>query len=621
MGLSGTGSPTTAETARDGKCGAHRYFTIERPQKENPGVRRPRRTPALTMCLATNDPGGPRRCSGDTRAAYQKSAAATDALTAQAQQLHTELTVRTVTEHLAAAHGPQRDELLATLTDTDVDALITAYRADIRPNVDAAFAALPPHLTGDVRDTTIAEHAQIPVHRPGGLVDTTPATLLDANTAVYRTRRGDYAIAYRDGEAYKTLATASKYKTAITMANRIPVLTPLDHPPGGIDDLQQQAYRAHADTALQLATQAAYGRLPSPDEQQAFLAEHLTHARDEIVDAAATPLRTELLDATARHHHRQRLAAAEAAGQAARHAATQAGDNPEQAYTTAYHHALGTPTRGGARIPHFAHHTLPAPSLDAATHNLLQHSGIRSYGTETARDYTVITRRGGDLKAWELHDVYGTLRTTPIGDLAKTHARFVNTVLTPNERDALRTYTSGRHIGSGAYIQINDVFTGRTTSPTPAIANTCTHLRSAFDKYARHNTTREPVTVIRGTRVPTGYTGTPADYLATAFPVGAKVELGQVASATTRTATATRFADRGPGSYLMAIRTRDGLPVKAISANAGEDEVIIPPGTALRCVRVEPASGVERRPTVYLVAEDLVAEAESQALKTAQKAS
>ena len=88
-----------------------------------------------------------------------------------------------------------------------------------------------------------------------------------------------------------------------------------------------------------------------------------------------------------------------------------------------------------------------------------------------------------------------------------------------------------------------------------------------------------------------------------------------------RTATATRFADRGPGSYLMAIRTRDGLPVKAISANAGEDEVIIPPGTALRCVRVEPASGVERRPTVYLVAEDLVAEAESQALKSRQKAS
>ncbi|MEU0498017.1 hypothetical protein [Mycobacterium sp. NPDC006124] len=574
------------------------------------------------MCLATNDPGGPRRCSGDTRAAYERSAAATDALTAQHQQLHAQLTAHTVTEYLAAAPSPQRDELLANLTDTDVDALITARRTNIRPDVDAALAALPAYLTGAVRDTTITERAEIPIHRPGGSVDTTSATLLDADTAVYRTRRGDYAVALRDGQAYRTLATASTYKTAITMANRIPVLTPLDHPPGGIDDLQQQAYRSHADITLQLATQAAYGRLPTPDEQQAFLAEHLTHARDEIVDAAAAaPLRTELLDATARHRHRQRLAAAETAGQAARRVASLSGDDPDQAYTTAYRHALGTPTRGGAHIPHFEHHTLPAPSLGAATHTLLAHSGIRSYGPESARDYTVITRRGGDLTAWGLHDVYGTLRTTPIGNLAKTHARFVNTVLTADERDALRTYTSGRHIGSGAYIQINDVFTGRTSSPTPAIANTCTHLRSAFDKYARHNASREPVTVVRGTRVPAGYTGPPADYLATAFPVGAKVEVGQIASATTRTATATRFADRGPGSYLMAIRTRDGLPVKAISANAGEDEVIIPPGTALRCVRVEPASGVERRPTVYLVAEDLVAEAEAQALTAIAKAS
>nr|WP_099020927.1 hypothetical protein [Mycolicibacterium palauense] len=426
------------------------------------------------MCLATNDPGGPRRCSGDTRATYQKSAAATDALTDQHQQLHTQLAARTVTEHLAAPPSPHRDELLANLIDTDIDALIATRRADIRPDVDAAFAALPAHLTGADRDTTITERAEIPIHRPGGSADTTSATLLDADTAVYRTRRGDYAVALRDGQAYRTLATASTYKTAITMANRIPVLTPLDHPPGGIDDLQQQAYRSHADITLQLATQAAYGRLPTPDEQQAFLAEHLTHARDEIVDAAAAaPLRTELLDATARHHHRQRLAAAETAGQAARLAASLSGDDPEQAYTAAHRHALGTPTRGGARIPHFEHHTLPAPSLGDATHTLLQHSGIRSYGKESARDYTVITRRGGDLTAWGLHDVYGTLRTTPIGDLAKTHARFVNTELTADERDALRTYTSGRHIGSGAYIQINDVFTGRTRTPAPAIANTC----------------------------------------------------------------------------------------------------------------------------------------------------
>jgi hypothetical protein len=39
--------------------------------------------------------------------------------------------------------------------------------------------------------------------------------------------------------------------------------------------------------------------------------------------------------------------------------------------------------------------------------------------------------------------------------------------------------------------------------------------------------------------------------------------------------------------------------MKAISANAGEDEVMVPPGTALRCVRVDDR-GVEHQPTVYV---------------------
>ncbi|QIV79639.1 ADP-ribosyltransferase domain-containing protein [Mycolicibacterium frederiksbergense] len=576
------------------------------------------------MCLATTEPGGPRRCSGDTRAAYEKSATAAHTLDARHQQLHHALTAHDATDrHRAATALPpaQRDELLAGFTPEDIDALAEARRQQIRPAVDAAFAATPTLQLADTpRDTTIAEHAEISIHRPHG-TDTMRATCLDANTAVYRTRRGDYAIAYQDGEAYRTIATASKYKTALTKANQIPALTPIGQPPGGIDDLQQQAHRARADTALQLATRAAHGQLTTPDEQAAFLAERLTHAREEIVDAAAaTPLHNEILDATTRHRHHQQHIAAQAAGDAARRAAEPAGQDTDAAYTAAYRNALGTPTRGGAHIPHFAHHVLPAPSIGADTHTTMARNGLRAYGPETVDDYTVIRRRGEDLTSWGLRDVYGTLRPTHIAELTKAHSRFVNTALTTDERDALRTYTSGRHIGSGAYIQINDVFTGRTTTPSPAVANTCTHLRSAFDKYARHNTMREPVTVVRGTHVPSEWATAPSDYLATAFPIGAKVELGQVASATTRTTTATKFADREPGSYLMVIRTRDGLPVKAISANAGEDEVIIPPGTALRCVRVD-AAGVEHRPTVYLVAEDLVAEAEAEAAERAQKAS
>jgi hypothetical protein len=182
-------------------------------------------------------------------------------------------------------------------------------------------------------------------------------------------------------------------------------------------------------------------------------------------------LRNEILDATTRYRHRHRHDAAQAAGDAARRAAEQAGHDPDAAYAAAYRTALGTPTRGGAHIPHFAHHVLPAPSIGSDTHSILARNGIRAYGPETADDYTVIRRRGKDLTAWGLRDVYGTLRPTSIGDLAKAHSRFVDTVLTADERDALRTYTSGRHIGSGAYIQINDVFTGRTTTPSPAVAN------------------------------------------------------------------------------------------------------------------------------------------------------
>ena len=289
------------------------------------------------MCLATNEPGGPRRCSGDTRAAYEKSATTARALHARHEQLQRALTARDATDRYRAATAlprAQRDELLAGFTAGDIDALVDARRQQIRPAVDAAFAATPALRLADTpRDTTIAEHAEIPIYRPHG-TETMPATCLDAGTAVYRTRRGDYAIAYQDGEAYRTIATASKYKTALTKANQIPALTPIDQPPGGIDDLQQQAHRAHADTALQLATRAAHGQLTTPDEQAAFLAERLTHAREEIVDAAAaTPLHNEILDATTRHRHHQHHTAAQAAGDAARRAAEQAGQDPEPSWS------------------------------------------------------------------------------------------------------------------------------------------------------------------------------------------------------------------------------------------------------------------------------------------------
>jgi hypothetical protein len=72
--------------------------------------------------------------------------------------------------------------------------------------------------------------------------------------------------------------------------------------------------------------------------------------------------------------------------------------------------------------------------------------------------------------------------------------------------------------------------------------------------------------------------------------------------------TAHNFAGHPP--YMMVVRTRDGLPVKSISSYSSEDEVVLPMGTHLRCVKVD-HKGISGRPTVYMVAEDLVAEADS----------
>jgi hypothetical protein len=52
-------------------------------------------------------------------------------------------------------------------------------------------------------------------------------------------------------------------------------------------------------------------------------------------------------------------------------------------------------------------------------------------GAEWCNDYTVITRRRGDLKAWGLRDTYGSVAHTGMKKLTTTHARFVNKTSPP----------------------------------------------------------------------------------------------------------------------------------------------------------------------------------------------
>lgn len=579
------------------------------------------------MCLASSEPGGPRRCSGDTRSTYQRRHDALESIEAARERLTTALAAHDPAATYRAAQTlppAERDQYLAELTPLDIQDLARALNSDAEPAVDRALAATPdPTLSSAERDTTIKTTGEIAVCREGHSDTVETGTILDANTAIYRTASGSHAVGFRlnDQDSYTTIAVAGTHRAALAMANRIPVLDEFEPPAGGLDDLENQCYRAKADAAMELATQAAKNRLGTRDKQSAFLEERLDAARDEIIEAAgATPMLADVNAATARHRLAERQATADRHGQAARAAAQAAEDpDPEAAYRRAYDIALGTPTRGGAHIPHFAHQS-PPPSIGASTYNALCHSGIRAYGAETRDDYTVFASRGPDLTAWGINTVYGTTNTPDIKKLTAQHARFVNKTLTDDERSALRTYTSGQHIGTGAYIAINAALTGRNTNPSPSVRTTVARLESALHKFRQHNTNSEPATLIRGTSVPGWWNGTRNHYLGFAFPVGSKIELNQVTSATTRPATAIQFGTHNPDHYLMVIRTRDGLPVKSISERSGENEVIIPPGTALRCVHIA-ERGLEQRPTVYLVAEDLVAEADAEATARARLAS
>ncbi|MCV7225275.1 hypothetical protein [Mycolicibacterium komossense] len=84
------------------------------------------------------------------------------------------------------------------------------------------------------------------------------------------------------------IATHRASTPVLAMAHQMTFFhTTLDHHPSAASTISSSRRTApHADTALQLATPAAHGQLTTPDKQAAFLAERLTHAREEIVDAA-----------------------------------------------------------------------------------------------------------------------------------------------------------------------------------------------------------------------------------------------------------------------------------------------------------------------------------------------
>lgn len=502
------------------------------------------------------------------------------------------------------ASEEERDAYYASLTDDEVAAIGRSYN---RQKVGEANAALAEGAVlspmGIERDTTIYKAGTVPMETGSG-VQQVEGRHLDGGTAIVRLGNSNFVVLQRKGEAYYPVATATGKQDALTKANRIPILVNPGSLAEDATDMQRQAHAIRGDVMLDVARQAAGGKAPTPGLQQKIVNDGYNGAVEKLVDSTgAGPVRTDIYDGIKRHRRRVREQGAADAGAKARAEALASGKSAAQAdeaYARAHRRALGTETRGGGIIPHFER-KIPPESIGAEQHTKLGHSGLRAFGKETADDYAVIHERNGDLKAWGFSVKGDNVTTSDLNKLTSTNSAFMTKVLDPNERNALRTYTGG------SFQAINAAVTGRDPAPATSTKTTITGIESAFDKFNEHNPNSEPMTVMRGTRIPNMWKGSPAEFLDATFTVGSKMQIGKVTSTTTRQNTATGFAGQPP--YLMVIRTRSGLPVKSISMHSSEDEVIVPIGTDLRCVRVD-HKGIHGMPTVWLVAEDLVAEAD-----------
>lgn len=349
----------------------------------------------------------------------------------------------------------------------------------------------------------------------------------------------------------------------------------------------------------------------SPADRDAYL-HSLTAEQRRFIAGKDTELHAQIEAAAQRHQARAAKAYATRVAAAARDDVLAAGGTPEEArkaYQQAYRHP-GTRTHGGGYIPDFGHPD-GLTSLDNDQYTAAHHCGLGLSGTATTSDYRVIATRSRDDAAplqWGFRKTaFDRVITTPMKQLARGHKTYLAAELDADERATLTDYT-GRD-----YRDINGVLTGRDASPTPKALAGAEHIRSIAARIAAKPPAADPLTLMRGTTVPENWPGDRAHYMRTAFPVGSRVQLAQATSTTTDWETTMAFVgwkDDGRG-YLLAIRTRSGLVIKSLSEAPDEDEALLPPGTDYRCVHLD-HDGIGGLPTVYLVEESLVAEADQQ---------
>lgn len=242
-----------------------------------------------------------------------------------------------------------------------------------------------------------------------------------------------------------------------------------------------------------------------------------------------------------------------------------------------------------------------AVEVDRERREALQWCGIRAHGRDSTADYPVIAERAGDPEAWEFYtNRWGRVQTWQDDDADE----FLDGLSEP-DREAITAYTAGWSP------EMNRAVTGDEPPPvTPAARAMADRVVAVLDTFTAHaHADRRPAaTVLRGVPVPEGW-----DQRAlfdTVYPVGARVDLAQIASTSHNTAVALEFA-ADEQAYIMVIQSRAALPIRSVSANPYEDESIMGPGQQLRVVHVDTqGQATAGKPAVYLVAEDLVAAAQ-----------
>ena len=515
-------------------------------------------------------------------------------------------------DYAAAADLPEeeRDAYLAGLSEDDIAAIARCHE---RREAAAIDEALSVGGTVEVEDRDRDTEQYTPSNftwRHGDQEMEVEGRLLDGDTAIHRAGYGEFYVLLKNGDAYETVYQTGSKAQAVDACAKMPIFTDVDDLPDDAGDYGSEVWQAkkHARMAAATAALTAPNAQSAKDTASNQLAQLEQDARARVVDLSVRgPIEVDAREGSQRHRKRERDRKADQAGEQARDAALAAGGSAqeaEKAYAAARRKALGTVTRGGGVIPHFDHR-IPPESLGQAGYDSLARSGIRAWGVETADDYPVIAQRSGNLSAWGFSS--GHVATSDIQTLVAQHRPFLKSELNQEERSALTTYTGG------SYKTINAAITGRDSSPSSGTMTTVSRIESAFGKLSKYEGDPTPMTVVRGTSVPSGWKGSTEEYLQQALKPGSRVEIGKVTSCSTRTEVANSFSGHGAGgAYVMVIKARRGLAVKSISNHASEDEVVVPMGTYLRCVEVVD-NGVGGKPTAYMVEEDLVAEAQDAA--------